>query len=232
MEILRFEEAATTAPKRNKSSKGFLTLGLVATLFGIGSAFASSTITINATNAVDLGQGVVTVSGCDSNIGFKPVTKLSSDASSFQVTDFVIGYDWSPTNNDGLIDTTTCNLKQMKISLYKDKVGGGVDLVPCWETYKGSSTSADAAAGASLKGTYVGIGKNETANANFAEYVADYKCGTDGSFYFELNSAKSSQTGATMRIYWPDQTGFIFNANIFDRVTIESVTGETGLSGV
>ena len=231
MEILRFEEAATTAPKRNKSSKGFLTLGLVATLFGIGSAFASSTITINATNAVDLGQGVVTVSGCDTNIGFKPVTKLSSTATSFQVTDFIIGYDWSETNDNGLINTSACDLKQMKISLYKDKEGGGVDLVPCWKTYKNSASSADAAAGADLKGTYVGIGRNDTANASFAANVADYKCGTDGSFYFELNSTKALRTGATMRIYWPDQTSFIFNANIFDRVTIESVTNEPGLSG-
>ena len=35
-----------------------------------------------------------------------------------------------------------------------------------------------------------------------------------------------------MRIHWYDQTGFIFNANIFDHVTIESVSGETGLTGL
>jgi hypothetical protein len=233
MEILRFEQVPESAPKRKKSSRGFLALGLVAALFGISTAFASSTITINADNNVNLGQGVVTVSGCDSNIGFKPVTKLSSNATDFQVTDFVIGYDWSTSNDNGLIDTTACNLKQMKISLYKDKVGGGVDLVPCWKTYKDASTSADAAGGNALKGSYVGIGQNGRANGNFAEYVTDFKCGTDGSFYFLIDKdTRNWGTATTMRIYWPDQVGFIFKADIFDHVTIESVSGETGLSGL
>ena len=227
MEILRFEEAATSAPKRKKSSKGYVALGLVATVFGLGSAFASSTIAINGTNEVNLGQGVVTVSGCDSNIGFKPVTKLSSDAASFQVTDFIIGDDFDGTGA-GLIDTTACDLAQMKITLYKNKVSGpGIDLVTCASTYNGV-----AAGGSSLKGTKVEIGKNSTPIDNFPEYVADYKCGSDGSFYFELNSAKGMQSGATMKIRWRDQTGFKFNANSFDHVTIESVSGETGLSGV
>ena len=227
MEILRFEEATPTAPKRKKSSKGYLAVGMVATLFGIGSAFASSTITINTANQVNLGQGVVTVSGCDSNIGFKPVTKLSSDAASFQVTDFIIGDDYDGTGA-GLIDTTTCNLEQMKITLYKNKTPGpGIDLVACATTYNGV-----AAGGSSLKGSKVEIGKNSTPVGNFAEYVADYKCGTDGSFYFEMNSSKASQTGATMKIRWRDQVGFKFDANSFDHVTIESVSGETGLSGV
>jgi hypothetical protein len=226
MEILRFEEAPSGAPKRKKSSRSFLALGLVATLFGISTAFASSTITINSDNNVNLGQGVVTVSGCDSNIGFKPVTKLSSNATDFQVTDFIIGDDWN-SDGGGLIDTTACDLKQMKITLYKDKVGGGVDLVTCASTY--NSTPAG---GNSLKATEVGIGKNGTANSNFAEYVADFKCSSDGAFYFEMNKLKGSQTGSTMRIHWYDQVGYIFKADTFDHVTIESVSGETGLSGV
>jgi len=227
MEILRFVEAPTGAPIRKKSSRSFLALGLVATLFGISTAFASSTIAINNGTNVQLGQGVVTVSGCDSNIGFKPVTKLAPDATSFQLTDFIIGYDWSDVNDFGLIDTTACDLKQMKVTLYKDKVGGGVDLVTCASTY-----NSTAAAGNSLKATKVGIGKDDTPNANFAEYVADFKCGSDGSFYFEMNKAKASQTGSTMRIHWYDQVGFILNPDVFDHITIESVTGETGLSGV
>ena len=227
MQILRFEEATPTAPKRKKSSMGYVALGLVATVFGLGSAFASSTITINAANEVNLGQGVVTVSGCDSNIGFKPVTKLSSDAASFQVTDFIIGDDFDGSSA-GLIDTTACNLAQMKITLYKNKVSGpGIDLVTCASTYNGV-----AAGGSSLKGTKVEIGKISTPIENFPEYVADYKCGTDGSFYFEMNSSKGMQSGSTMKIRWRDQADFKFDANSFDHVTIESVSGETGLSGV
>ena len=41
MEILRFDEVSTSAPKRKKSSKGYLAVGFVATLFGISSAFAN-----------------------------------------------------------------------------------------------------------------------------------------------------------------------------------------------
>jgi hypothetical protein len=233
MEILRFEEAGSPTLLRKRSSKGLIAIGLVATLFGISSAFASSTITINGTNQVSLGQGVVTVSGCDTNIGFKPLTKLSSDATAFQVTDFIIGYDYDGTGA-GLIDTTACSLKQMKISLYKDHVGGGVDLVPCQATYNGSTTPPlTSDGGNALKDSAVGIGQNDRANGNFAEYVTDFKCGADGSFYFLVDPVtRNWGTAPSMRIHWYDQTGFIFNANIFDHVTIESVSGETGLTGL
>jgi hypothetical protein len=232
MEILRFEEAGSPTPLRKKSSKGLIAIGLVATLFGISSAFASSTITINGTNQVALGQGVVTVSGCDTNIGFKPLTKLSSDATAFQVTDFIIGYDYDSLGA-GLIDTTACSQKQMKITLYKDKVAGGVDLVPCQATYNGSTTPPlTDDGGAGLRIDKVGIGKNATPNANFADYVTDFKCGADGSFYFLVDALALSKTAPSMRIHWYDQTHFIFNANLFDHVTIESVSGETGLTGL
>lgn len=232
MQILHFDDERKAMPNRKKTSRSLLILGLVGALFGISTAFASSTITINGTNAVALGQGVVTVSGCDSNIGFKPITKLSSDASAFQVTDFVIGYDYSTLNDDGLIDTDACDLKQMKITLYKDKVGGGVDVLPCQSTYNEMTIPRVSAGGSSLKGTKVGIGKDGTPNANFAEYVTDYKCSADGSFYFLLDKTRGSQSGSTMRIHWYDQAGFIFNANTFDHITIESVSGETGLTGL
>ena len=230
MEILRFEDQGPKAPNRKKSSRGFLIVGLIATLFGISSAFASSTITINGTNAVNLGQGVVTVSGCDSSIGFKPITKLSDSATAFQVTDFVIGYDFDGSGI-GLIDTDSCDMKQMKITLYKDRVGG-VDVVPCQNTYNDLTIPRVSTGGNSLKGAKVGIGKNGTANGNFAEYVTDYKCSSDGSFYFLLDKTRGMQSGSSMRIHWYDQSGFVFNANTFDHITIESVSGETGLSGV
>ena len=58
MEILRFNEAASTTPQRKKSSRGMIALGLVATLFGVGSALASTTITINSDTNINVGQGV------------------------------------------------------------------------------------------------------------------------------------------------------------------------------
>ena len=76
MEILRFEEATTTAPKRKRSSKGFLTLGFVAAVFGIGTAFASSTITINSSVPIALGQGVSVVAACDDAMDIVPSTSM------------------------------------------------------------------------------------------------------------------------------------------------------------
>lgn len=80
MEILRFEEATPTVPKRKKSSKGYLTAGFVATLFGLGSAFASSTIAINGNAPIALGQGVTLVTACDTAISISPSTAMSVEA--------------------------------------------------------------------------------------------------------------------------------------------------------
>ena len=76
MEILRFEEAQSSAPKRKKSSKGYLTVGFVAVLFGISTAFASSTIAINGSAPVALGQGVSLVTACDESISIVPSTSM------------------------------------------------------------------------------------------------------------------------------------------------------------
>lgn len=69
MEILRFDESDVPAPKRKSASKGWLALGLVATLMGVGTAFASSTITIPT---VSLGQGVAQVTNCDGSVSVSP----------------------------------------------------------------------------------------------------------------------------------------------------------------
>jgi hypothetical protein len=69
MQILRFDESEVPAPKRKSASKGWLALGLVATMMGVGTAFASSTITIPT---VSLGQGVAQVTNCDPNVSVSP----------------------------------------------------------------------------------------------------------------------------------------------------------------
>lgn len=68
MVILRFDDVGNSSHPRKKSSRGLLVLGLVATLLGIGSAFASTTITINGGASTNIGQGVSYVSACDDNI--------------------------------------------------------------------------------------------------------------------------------------------------------------------
>lgn len=77
MQILSFEDEGIKAPNRRKSSRSLLILGLVGALFGISTAFASSTITINTDNKVNLGQGVVKVSGCDTSIDVVPSTTMA-----------------------------------------------------------------------------------------------------------------------------------------------------------
>jgi len=95
MQILRFEDAQEVAPKRKKSSAGWIGLGLAAALFGVSTAFASSTIAINGGNTINLAQGVVAVTGCDSDIGVLPSTSLvkNSDTSAlgFDVTGLTVG---------------------------------------------------------------------------------------------------------------------------------------------
>ena len=81
MEILRFEDQGPSAPHRKKSSRGFLVVGLIATLFGISSAFATSTIQINGGSNVDLGQGVVKVTGCDPEVNVIPHTSMTVENS-------------------------------------------------------------------------------------------------------------------------------------------------------
>jgi hypothetical protein len=78
MELLRFDDAGSNSPRRKKSSRGMLAVGLVATLFGISSAFASSTITINGDAPIALGQGVTAVTACDESITIAPKTKMST----------------------------------------------------------------------------------------------------------------------------------------------------------
>jgi hypothetical protein len=68
MEILRFEEAGSPTPLRKKSSRGMIIAGLIATLFGVGSAFASTTISINTDLPVSIGQGVIAATACDTAI--------------------------------------------------------------------------------------------------------------------------------------------------------------------
>jgi hypothetical protein len=105
MEILRFEEAAPVAPKRKKSSKGYLTAGFVAALFGIGTALASATteIAINDGGGISLGQGVTLATACDTEIDLAPNTEmiLTADEPVFYLAELQIsGVDAKPANTE------------------------------------------------------------------------------------------------------------------------------------
>lgn len=204
MEILRFEDAGSTTPQRKKSSKGMLAVGLVATLFGISSAFASSTITINTTNTVDLAQGVVQVTGCDSKIGVQPVTELTKDETGtaiFAVTAVTIGYKYD-TSTAGYIDTTECAGKALKIQFYKD-IAGTPTALNCSQL-----TGNVDEVGTNLSGK-VSVTQSGTSNAT------GFKC---------QNSAITfAVTHTQENINFIDPT---LNPDAFDYITIESTQAD------
>ena len=82
---------------------GYLTSGFVATLFGLGSAFASNTIAINSNAPIGLGQGVILVTACDSEIAVAPITEMIVEAApvgpTFYLSELQIsGIDATATN--------------------------------------------------------------------------------------------------------------------------------------
>ena len=130
MEILRFDESDVPAPKRKSASKGWLALGLVATLMGVGTAFASSTITVNTDNLTPLGQGVTSVVTCDQEIAVVPTTSLNLNDEHdpyFQLNTLAIGSETNPDwGADGLVSYNCAN-KYFKVTLYNsDK-----EQIPC-----------------------------------------------------------------------------------------------------
>jgi hypothetical protein len=119
MEILRFDNAGSTTPQRKKSSKGMLAVGLVATLFGISSAFASSTIQINGDTPIALGQGVTAVTACDTSISVDPLTTMKvieSQPDFYLETITVTNVDTATT-----VSTTGlgCGGKTFELEIYK-----------------------------------------------------------------------------------------------------------------
>lgn len=141
MEILRFEEASSTAPKRKKSSKGYLTVGFVAALFGISTAFASSTIAINGSTPIALGQGVSAVTACDPSITIIPSTSMTVDAEvpTFHLSTLQIsGVDGATTNaTTGL----GCGGKTFDLQIFKTATDGSTSAYTCGDL----NTTADGA---------------------------------------------------------------------------------------
>jgi hypothetical protein len=124
MEILRFDEVGSSTPQRKKSSKGMLVVGLVATLFGISSAFASSTITINGSQGVSLGQGVTLAAACDSEISVVPITAmtLESGVPKFYLTKIQFnGIDTDTGTPTSSPPTYGCGGKTFDIQIFNPK---------------------------------------------------------------------------------------------------------------
>jgi hypothetical protein len=135
MEILRFEDSTSPAPKRKKSSKGFITLGFVAAVFGIGSAFATTTVEINSGDGISLGQGVTLAAACDTDIDIVPITAMTvedPDGPTFYLTELQInGIDAQGTNLVAVPAVTGCGGQVFDIQIFNpltDLPYGCIDL--------------------------------------------------------------------------------------------------------
>ena len=204
MEILRFEDQGPSAPHRKKSSRGFLVVGLIATLFGISSAFASSTIQINAGNPINLSQGVQAVTGCDPQIGLLPATQLSDSLTSFNFKSLTVGYYYDGNHAWGIanqVDTSTaptCLGKDLKVQFYKKNLSGAPTALTCSEMGASDGIGEDLAAA------------NEMHLEGAVGYRA-WKCAAR-AIYFRV---KDDQAVITFN------KGF--DPGLFDAITLESV---------
>ena len=213
MEILRFEEAAPVAPKRKKSSKGYIALGLVATVFGLGSAFASSTIAINTNNQISLGQGIATVAGCDSaitvtpNKGVSGLVLANGAAPSFVLSNIVLeGVDTHQAGYDGTSPSQGCYSKDLQVQVFKKAASAGVPATQ-------------------LTCTELGAAASSLVDIKDTAHPADSKC-TSGSIYFRVWSKPGTvqDDNSANGIYTITLTN---GSSDFDYITVVSTSNIT-----
>jgi hypothetical protein len=125
MEILRFEDSTSPAPKRKKSSKGYITLGFVAAVFGIGSAFATTSVQINGGQGISLGQGVTLATACDTEIDIVPITSMTvnseTKAPTFYLTELQVNgidTDEGTSATESVAATYGCGGKSFDIQVF------------------------------------------------------------------------------------------------------------------
>lgn len=90
MEILRFDESTPAAPKK-RGLKSAIGISGIAALFAIGSTFAATTtININSSTPIELGQGVQSIAACDTTISLSSSQTYDSGDEMFYVNGFSI----------------------------------------------------------------------------------------------------------------------------------------------
>ena len=200
MEILRFDAEPTPARKSRRSIKGVFVVGLVAATFGIGSAFATSTITVNDNNTVQLGQGVTAVTACDTAISVvpqsamralgNPESEVSVSPSAtpladvFTVGTIEVGYE------QGISDA--CDGKVFKVQIYN---------------YNGSSSSPLYCEGMAGTATTGDVTDQECSNSE-----------TSGAFYVTLHANGLTPNSNKFLIHLKDS----LSGNDVDYITLET----------
>ncbi len=198
MQILRFEDAPEVAPKRKKSSAGWIGLGLVAALFGVSTAFASTSIQINGDAPISLAQGVIEVSAaCDPTITVALESTLKADFESFYVGKIRVSN----------IDGTVCGGKDFKLSFYDTTT----TALTCAELLI-PAASDDSVAAAFGQLTLSHIDPTKTP-------VQNVKCSTDG-IYFRMDA--ESDMIVNLPIFDPAGNQEVFDVDGFRHLTLET----------
>jgi hypothetical protein len=203
MEILRFEEAPSDAPKRKKSSRSFLALGLVATLFGVSTAFASSTIQINGpSNLVALGQGVAAVLRCDPDVTITPNADLSLATVAPTATAM-------PTPEFILSNIQVADVDTRDAALAVDDLGcGGKDFkMQVFHTVIQYSDAVPPVATGKLETAYT-CGELNLGTVKQGESPVDKLC-SDGAIYFHVTTSTEALAKFTINLDGNSDIDFI-----------------------
>jgi hypothetical protein len=120
MEILKFDESASSSPSRKRSGRGAILVTFVALVFGAGTALASGTLTINNTNTIALDQGVANSVQCDNAIGVTLNAPYNTDDGDFYLTSIVVsGIDTRTKSESSLDDDKNhCLGKDFNLKVY------------------------------------------------------------------------------------------------------------------
>ena len=97
MELLKFNDAPKNT-RRGKNPAGFIGAGIMVAVMGLSSTLAG-TITLNAGQTVEFGQGVVNTAACDSSIKLTPTSSFDGDT--FTVSGLTIEQIGLSTSDEG-----------------------------------------------------------------------------------------------------------------------------------
>ena len=181
MEILRFDEEQAPRFRKRKSSIGWVLTGVVAVTLGLGSAFATTTITVNGNAPISLGQGVASTATCDNEIGLMPNAALDPLAS---VTDGTLPVFLVSSLTLSRVDTTGfdstsglgCGGKAFKLDFYSHNGTNG-NLI--------TRSCTNIVSSGDLKFTY----NNSDGSTHSA--ITDLKCSGD-SLYVRIPTVANS----------------------------------------
>lgn len=192
------------SPKRkSKKSKIIIGIGAIALITGLGNTLAAS-ISLNAGDPVEFGQGVAQTAACDDDgITFTPASEYSTTSNQFNLSQISIsGINFSTTDSEGV----GCAGKTFILKAFTDVTVGsdysasavGADSAnPLYLTFADSSKYNSqiaitiAADGNSISHLYVAAEDSNTAQIASSDF--DSTVDTAGTFNIDLTSGVDSR---------------------------------------